>query len=170
MNKQQETEIGELMKQYAAKQEQQERRMSENQRAGDEFYAAFGKALAEVIKPTMEKIGEQLKGGGHTIDIEETDSTSTRTGAQRPGSIRFRFLLAGIQRERYGNHGLPGVTFSAESAARVGVSKRSGSSQGARQGRPQRFLTINDVTPELVTAEILEVLKTTIGPSSRPLS
>jgi hypothetical protein len=111
----------------------------------------------------MEQVAEKLKGGNHHATIGETDPTPTKTGKQEDAAmIRLEILPAGAKRQRYGKNDLPGVTFSIEPGMRVGVYGRSGRPDEEHDAGPLRRFRLSEITPEMVTTEIVEVLRRTL--------
>jgi hypothetical protein len=158
MDESHKTEIDALMKQHDAR----TGKRADDQRAEDEFATEFGRLRREVIKPAMEQVVEQLKAGSHHAAIAEVDPTPTKNGKKEGApAIRLEILPAGAKRELYGKHDLPGVTFTIEPGMRVGVYSRSGRPDEEQGAGPMRRFRANEVTPEMVTTEILEVLRKT---------
>lgn len=158
MNEKQAAEIETLMKQHDAR----AGKRGDEQRAENAFAAEFGRLRREVIKPTMEQVAEKLKTGGHHVAIGEANLTAAQTGKDQPGAIRLEIIPAGAKRERYEKNQLPGVTFSAEPGMKVGVYSRSGRPDEEHGAGPQRRFRPSEVTSEMVTAEIVEVLRKTL--------
>jgi hypothetical protein len=110
----------------------------------------------------MEQVVEQLKAGSHHAVIDEADPTTTKKGTNEgAATIRLEILPAGAKRELYGKHDLPGVTFTVEPGMRIGVYSRSGRPDEEQGAGPMRRFRANEVTPDMVTTEILEVLRKT---------
>lgn len=158
MDESQKAEIAALMQQHDAR---TGKRVSD-QRDDDEFATAFDRLRHEVIKPAMEQIAQQLKDGGHHAVIGETSPTPTKAGKKDGvATIRLEILPSGTIRERYGKNDLPGVIFTIEPGMRVGVFSRSGRPDEEHGAGPMRRYRLSEVTPEMVSTEIVEVLRRT---------
>jgi len=158
MDETQKAEIEALMQQHDAR----TGKRADDQRADDEFATAFGRLRHEVIKPAMEQIVEQLKAGGHHAAIGDANPTPAKTGKKDCATtIRLEILPSGTIRDRYGKNDLPGVTFTIEPGMRVGVYSRSGRPDEEHGAGPMRRFRLSEVTPEMVTTEIVEVLRKT---------
>jgi hypothetical protein len=157
VNEKQAAEIEALMKRHDAR----TGKRGDDQRAEEEFAAEFGRLRREVIKPTMEQVAEKLKAGGHHVAILEANLNAAQTGKDQPGAIRLEILPAGAKRERYEKNELPGVTFSAEPGMKIGVYSRSGRPDEEHGAGQKRRFRLSEVTPEMVTTEIVEVLRKT---------
>jgi hypothetical protein len=152
-------EIDALMKQH----ETRTGKRADDERAEDAFAAEFDRLRREVIKPAMEQVAEKLTAGNHHATIGETDPTPTKTGMSDDAAmIRLEILPAGATRQRYGKNDLPGVTFSIESGMRVGVYGRSGRPDEAYDAGPLRRFRSSEITSEMVTTEIVDVLRRTL--------
>jgi hypothetical protein len=159
VNKKQAAEIEALMKQHDARTGER----ADDQRASEEFATEFCRLRREVIKPAMEQVAEKLQAGGHHAAISETDPTPAESRKHgETAAIRLEILPAGAKRDGFGKHDLPGVIFSIEAGMRVGVYSRSGRPDEEHGAGPMRRFRISEVTPEMVTMEILEVLKKTL--------
>ncbi len=157
MNPKQAAEIDALMQQHDTR----TGKRGDDRRAEEEFAVEFGRLRQAVIKPTMEQVADKLRTGGHHAAITEANLTEAQTGKNQPGAIRLEILPAGAKRERYEKNALPGVTFSAEPGLKVGVYARSGRPEEDQDAGPQRRFRLSEITPEMVAAEIVEVLKKT---------
>ena len=157
MNEKQAAEIDALMQHHDAR----TGKLGDEARAQHEFGTSFARLRREVIKPTMEQVKTKLQAGGHQAAIGETKAPAGETHEDHPGSIRLEILPAGDKRERYKKNELPGVTFSAEPGMKVGVRSRSGRPDEEHHAGPLRRFRLSEITPEMVTTEILEVMKLT---------
>ncbi len=158
MNDKHVAEIEALMKQHDAR----TRKRTDDQLADEEFATQFGRLRREVIKPTMEQVVEKLKAGSHHAAIADAKPTKGETGKKDDAAaIRLEILPSGVRRERYGKNDLPGVTFSIEPGMKIGVYSRAGRpDEELGAGRMRRF-RLSEITPEMVTTEIVAVLKKT---------
>ena len=110
----------------------------------------------------MEQVAEKLKAGSHHATIGEADPASAESHKhEETTAIRLEILPAGAKRECYGKNGLPGVTFSIEPGMKVGVYNRSGRPYEEHGAGPMRRFRVSEVTAEMVTKEIVEVLRKT---------
>ena len=158
MDENQKAEISALMQQHDAR----TGKRASDQRDDDEFATAFGRLRHEVIKPAMEQIAQQLKAGGHHAVIGETNPTPAKAGKKDgAATIRLEILPSGTIRERYGKNDLPGVIFTIEPGMRVGVYSRSGRPDEEHGAGPMRRFRLSEVTADMVTTEIVEVLRKT---------
>lgn len=159
MNKKQAAEIEALMKQHDVRTGER----ADDQRADEAFTAEFSRLRREVIRPAMEQVAEKLKAGSHHAAIGEADPTPAKARKhEETATIRLEILPAGAKRECYGKNDLPGVTFSIEPGMKVGVYSRSGRPDEDHGAGPMRRFRVSEVTPEMVTTEIVEVLKKTL--------
>ena len=159
MDPKQATEIEALMKQHDVRTGER----ADHHRAGEEFAADFCRLRREVIRPAMEQVVEKLKAGSHHATIGEADPASAESHKnEETAAIRLEILPAGAKRECYGKNGLPGVTFSIEPGMKVGVYSRSGRPDEEHGGGPMRRFRVSEVTAEMVTTEIIEVLRKTL--------
>jgi hypothetical protein len=157
VNEKQAAEIDALMKQHDVR----TGKRGDDQRAQEEFGMEFGRLRCEVIKPAMEQVIAKLATGGHQATIGEAKTSEASADPNHAGSIRLEILPAGAKRERYTTNELPGVTFSAEHGMKVGVYSRSGRPDEEHGAGPLRRYRLSDITPEMVTTEIVEILKKT---------
>lgn len=158
MNDKQAAEIDTLMKQHDAR----TGKRNDDERADEAFAAEFCRVRREVIKPTMEQVVQKLTAGSHHAAIVEANPTPAQARMKdEPAAIRLEILPAGAKRERYGKNDLPGVTFSIEPGMKVGVYSRSGRPDEDHGAGPMRRFRLSDVTAEMVTTEIVEVLRKT---------
>jgi hypothetical protein len=158
VNDKQAAEIEALMKRHDARTEKR----ADDQRADEEFAAEFSRLRRDVIKPAMEQVAEKLKTGGHHAVIKKNNPAPAQSSEKdQTTAIRLEILPAGVNRERYGKNDLPGVTFSIESGMKVGVYSRSGRPDEEHAAAPIRRFRLNEVTREMVTMEIVEVMKKT---------
>jgi hypothetical protein len=157
MNEKQAAEIDALMTQHDTR----TGKRGDDRRAEEEFAVSFGRLRDDVIKPAMERVAEKLTAGGHHAGITEAHLTANHTGKDQPGAIRMEILPAGTKRERYEKNGLPGVTFSVEPGMKVGVYSRSGRPDEDQESGPQRRFQLSEVTPDMVTTEIVAVMRKT---------
>lgn len=158
MNEKQAAEIDALMKGHDAR----TGKRGDDQRAEEKFAAEFGRLCRDVIEPAMEQVAEKLKVGGHHAAIEGTNLTGAQSGKDQTAAIRLEILPAGAKKERYEKNELPGVTFSAEPGMKVGVYSRSGRPDEEHGAGPKRRFRLSEITPDVVTAEIVEVLRKTL--------
>ncbi len=154
MDESHKAEIAALMKQHDAR----TGKRADDQRAEEAFAAEFTRLRHEVIRPAMEQVVEQLKGGHHHAVIAEADPSAKKDG---PATIRLEILPAGVKQDRYGKHDLPGVTFTLEPGKRIGVCSRSGRADEAHDAGPLRRFRAGEITADMVTLEIVEVLRKT---------
>jgi len=157
VNVKQVAEIDALMQQHDARTE----KLSVDQRAEDEFAAQFGRLRREVIKPAMEQVAEKLKAGGHHAAVEDAPENAAQSGEEGPGTIRLEILPSGAKRDDYKKNELPGVTFSAQPGMKVGVCSRSGPPGEDQAAGPTRRFRLREVTADMVTTEIVAVLRKT---------
>jgi hypothetical protein len=157
MNEKQAAEIDALMQHHDAR----TGKLGDEARAQHEFGTSFGRLRREVIKPAMEQVMAKLQAGGHQAAVREPKAPAAETREDHPGSIRLEILPAGDKREHYKKNELPGVTFSAEPGMKVGVRSHSGRPDDEHRTGPTRRFRLSEVTPEMVTTEILEVMKRT---------
>lgn len=159
MNKTQAAEIEALMKEHDVRKGER----ADDQRAGEDFVAEFCRLRREVIKPAMEQVAEKLKAGSHHAAIAETDPTLAKSDKhEETAMIRLEILPGGAKRQCYGKNDLPGVTFCIQSGMKVGVYSRAGRPDGEQMAGPMRRFRVSEVTPDMVTTEIVEVLRKTL--------
>lgn len=154
MDENHKAEIDALMKQHDAR----TGKRADDQRAEEAFATEFAQLRREVIRPAMEQVVAQLQAGHHHAAIAEANATPKKDG---PATIRLEILPAGAKQERYGKHDLPGVTFTLEPGNRVGVYSRSGRPDEEHGAGPMRRFRASEITADMVTTEILEVLRRT---------
>ena len=156
MNEKQAAEIDALMKQHDTR----TGKLGDDERAQAEFAAEFGRVSRETIKPTMEQVVEKLRTAGHHAAVAEA-IRKTGADSDRPHAIRLEILPADVKRESYAKNELPGITFSAEAGMKVVVVSRSGRPDAEHATGPRRRFRLSEITPEMITEEIVEVLKRT---------
>jgi hypothetical protein len=156
MNKKQETELDSLLDQYERRDDRRQKQLDDRHRGEQDFYLGFKTAVREVIKPEMERIATRLKARGHRCSVEEEPACATNEGYDRPGAVRFVFIPD--QRHSQGRED-PAATFSAGGNMRIAVSYSAAVPVMTDPAALPRDLELADITPDLVSGQILAMVK-----------
>lgn len=156
MNKRQDAELDRVLDGYERRDEQRQRQLDERHCAEREFYADFGKLTEAVIKPELAHLLAKLTARGHRCSVEEEKASATNEGYDRPGSIRFVF----IPNRRYPQgRDDPAAIFSVGSDGKVELGYSAAVPAITDPDAAPRQLAIAEVTRELVSGQILAMVK-----------
>ena len=156
MNKHQEAELDRVLDGYERRDKQRQQEVDARHRGERDFYAGFRKVVADVIKPEMARIAAKLTARGHRCSIEEEAASATNEGYDRPGSIRFVFIPD--QRYSQGRED-PAAIFSAGSNRKVEVAYSAAVPVVTDPEAVPRDLALADVTRDMVSGQIVAMVK-----------
>jgi hypothetical protein len=156
MNKQQEAELDRVLEGYERRDELRQQELDARHRGERDFYSGFRKLVTEVLKPEMACVAAKLTPRGHRCSIEEESASATNEGYDRPGSIRFVFIPD--QRYSQGRED-PAAIFSAGSNRRVEVGYSAAVPVITDPAAAPRHLTLAEVTRDVVSGQIVAMVK-----------
>lgn len=156
MNKEQEAELDGVLDGYERRDKQRQQDVDARHRGERDFYAGFKRAVADVIKPEMARLVAKLTARGHRCSIEEESASATNEGYDRPGGVRFVFIPD--QRYSQGRED-PAAIFSAGSNRRVELAYSAAVPVITDPGAVPRDLALADVTRDVVSGQIVAMVK-----------
>ena len=128
------------------------------------FLETFDKKITEVIRPTMEELGEAIKNRGHHFEITEGQETQDGEGRTTAAQVKMKIHPNG-QQPRYGQPGdSPALTFFAGTYDNKVWSHASTimPGRGGSAGKRNDYL-VENITNDIVEEEIIHLLNECFG-------
>jgi hypothetical protein len=128
------------------------------------FLEAFGKIIAEVIRPTMEELGEAIKNRGHNFEITEGQETQDGKGRTIAAQVKMG-IHPNEQQQRFGQSSeYPALTFFAGTYDNKVWSHVSTMmlGRGGYAGKRNDY-KLENITKDIVEEEILHLLSECFG-------
>jgi len=128
------------------------------------FLENFGKKIAEVIRPSMEEIGEAIKNRGHSFEITEGQEAQDGKGRTTAAQVKMEIHPHG-QRPRYGQpYDGPSLTFFAGTYDNKIWSHVSTMmlGRGGSAGKRNEY-TLESITSDIVEEELLYLINECFG-------
>ena len=154
--------LDDLFDRYDAKQQAAIDSRKEAQSEENTFRQEFTVQCKDVIRPTLEGIGERLKSRGHESDIAQTERSAS--GAQQvEASIAIRVFPKGVSGSRTSRE-WPSLTFSARPTERkVLVLANTTYSGLGGNAESVGLLKPDELTPEYILREFTRVFAKVVG-------
>jgi hypothetical protein len=143
-------------------QKKEENRVSAGKKRTDhEIYLANFKSVCdEVIKPTMEELGQAIEKRGHKYKISRREESKDHEGKITPANIQLEIYLDGEQPD-YINRNFPHLSFVAgtyDNKTYTHVSTMM-PKRGGMAGKRNDY-QLDEITPEAVKEEIVHIVAT----------
>lgn len=121
----------------------------------DAFYLEFKRVRAEIIRPAMDDIGNQLKAKGHTVDIAEVGDERSK----RDSKITLRVAIGGMPSSAYIPENTAMVSFCHAGHTSVSIQASTPSQHKSEFSGSRGIHGLAEITTDLVERKILEVLE-----------
>ena len=121
----------------------------------DAFYLEFKRVRTEIIRPTMEDIGNQLRAKGHTVEIAEVGDERNK----RDTKITLHVAIGGVPSSAYIPENTAVVSFCHTGHTSVSVQASTPSQHKSEFSGSRGIHALAEITTDLVERKILEVLE-----------
>ena len=127
------------------------------------FLDAFEATSTEVIRPTMEALGEIIKNRGHGFEITQGKESQDDKGRTVAAQVKMQIHPNG-KRPSYGQHDCPSLTFFAGTYKNEVWSHVSTMmpGRGGSAGKRNEY-KLENITSEVVEKEIIHLLNECFG-------
>lgn len=133
------------------------------QSEAEAFYQEFKRVRTEVIRPSMDDIGAQLKAKGHTVDIAEVGDERSK----RDAKITLRVAIGGVPSSAYVAENSAAVSFCHAGHTTVSIQASTPSQNKSEFAGSRGNYALAEITTELVETKVLEVLEEMFCPGSK---
>jgi hypothetical protein len=131
------------------------------QKKEDEYISAYRKIQNEVIRPTLDEIGDMLKEHGHDYKISEKDETNSTGVLAARIEIRLSFFPVGFDKSSFGETNTPFISFAG--AVSFGGEVRIHSSNmlpgGGGSSGPKSKFNLSEINVEIIEAEAVSFIE-----------
>ena len=161
MNKEDKSHLESIMDKFEQRMAKSKDVKDQRQSEEDIFCMEFKRIRAQVIRPAMEDIGNQLKARGYNSEISEVGDERSK----RDAKITMRMTIGGVPSSAYAPENTVLVSFSH--TGHTAISIHASTPLQNKRGFPgQRgSFAASEITTDLVEKKILEVLEEVFSPS-----
>lgn len=158
-----ESQLQTLMQNFEDKLAKSRDAKDRQQSEAEAFYQEFKRVRTEVIRPSMDDIGAQLKAKGHTVDIAEVGDERSK----RDAKITLRVAIGGVPSSAYVAENSASVSFCHAGHTTVSIQASTPSQNKSEFAGSRGNYALAEITTELVEAKVLEVLEEMFCPGSK---
>ncbi len=160
MKKENESQLESIMQKFEQKLAKSKDVHEQRQSEEDAFYVEFRRVRANVIRPAMEDVGNQLKARGHNFEISELDDERRK----RDAKITMSITLGGVPSSAYTPENTVLVSFAHTGHTSVSIQASTPSQHRSGFAGPRGNYAASEITTDLVEKKILEVLEEVFSP------
>ena len=128
------------------------------------FLDEFKRLRADVIRPAMEEIGNQLEARGHEVAISEREESTDSRGRTEDAKITMSFFPSDVERSVFRPDCTPSISFLTigyKRKIRIHASNIMPNRGGS--GGPRGEFDTAEITGDFVEAQVLKLLKEIFG-------
>jgi hypothetical protein len=165
MNKKAKSQLDTLMDKYEQRLAEAKNRQEQIKSEEEAFLSEFKRLREEVILPTMEEVGNQLKARKHDYRILETEESVDGEGRVINAEITMNIFPSGIDRSLYTPQNTPSITFTAPRyKKRICVDGSNIMPKREGAAGPRSEFKAEEINSALVEREVLGVLEEIFDP------
>jgi hypothetical protein len=161
MKEQDKSYLKSIMKEFDQKLTKSKDAKDQRESQGDAFYVEFKQVRAQVIRPAMEDIGNELKSGGYIAEISEVGDERSK----RDAKITMIIAVGGIPTSGNAPANTVSISFSYSSGyVAISVDATPSIKNRSRFDGPRDKYVAAEITTDLVQKKILDVLGEVLSP------
>jgi len=165
MKKEVKSHLDALMDKYEQRLKEAKNKQEQIKSEEEAFLREFKRLREEVIRTSMEEIGNQLKTRGHDYRILETEESVDGEGKVINAEITMNIFPSGIDRSLYTPQNTPSITFTAPRYKKR-ICVEGSNIMPKREGAagPRSEFKAEETNSALVEREVLGVLEEIFDP------